>query len=249
MIPFMESKLIARDRFTHPLKPIRMTPISPYYSRDFGREWDMPSSEKVETAGSGSEGSFDWAERGEFERLMEEVRAGSQDAAWELLERIGPHVHRVVHRMINREIRGRFDSLDFVQAVWASFFVNRRQISSFSRPEQLIRFLVVMARNKVMDEHRRLLTTEKHDVRREKVSVQDLHAIEESPIPQGASPSQFAIARECWQRMLEGQPELHRQIVYRRYMGDTHEEIAATLGINRRTITRVLERMLLRASA
>lgn len=187
--------------------------------------------------------SLYWSSPGEFDRLMDEVRNGSQDAAWELLERVGPHVHRVVHRMLNRELRSKFDSMDFVQAVWASFFVNRRQICSFARPEQLIGFLVAMARNKVVQEHRRRMQTVKYDVRREAAGANEIGSISETQIHPEPSPSQFAMARECWNQIVTGQPELHRQIVMRKYMGDTHEEIAEHLGINRRTITRILNQL------
>ena len=186
---------------------------------------------------------------GEFDRLIDEIRDGSQDAAWDLLERVGPHVQRVVHKMLSRELRSKFDSMDFVQAVWASFFVNRRQIVTFTRPEQLIRFLISMARNKVITEHRKRIMTEKYDVRREKSSaINDPDAVE-SQMPTGPSPSQYAVARECWQQLLRDKPELSRQIVLRKYMGESHEEIAAKLGINRRTITRVLGEILPRESA
>jgi RNA polymerase sigma factor (sigma-70 family) len=190
----------------------------------------------------------EWSVPGEFERLIDGVREGSQEAAWDLLERIGPHVHRIVRRMLNRELRSKFDSMDFVQSVWASFFVNRRQIAGFTRPDQLIGFLVIMARNKVVSEHRRRILAVRHDVRREK-PADEIPAVEETQVDPEPSPSEFAIARECWHKIVDGQPELHRQIVLRRYMGDTHEEIAEMLGINRRTITRVLHRLLPREPA
>lgn len=207
----------------------------------------MPLIKNTENVNAPS--SSDWSAPGEFERLIVAVREGSQEAAWDLLERVGPHVQRVVHRMLNRELRSKFDSMDFVQAVWASFFVNRRQIVTFTRPEQLIGFLVGMARHKVITEHRRRILTEKYDVRREKTNAMDTATVEETQVHPAPSPSQFAVARECWNRLIDGQPELHRQIVVRKYMGDSHDEIAATLGINRRTITRVLGRLLPRESA
>lgn len=185
----------------------------------------------------------------EFNRLIEEIRDGSQDAAWVLLERVGPHVQRVVRHMLNRELRSKFDSMDFVQAVWASFFVNRNLIISFTKPEQLVRFLVSMARNKVISENRRRILTEKYDVRREKSADQIGEKNLEAQTPFVSSPSQFAMARECWQQLLRNQPELSRQILLRKYMGEKNEEIALTLGINRKTVTRVLGQILERESA
>jgi RNA polymerase sigma factor (sigma-70 family) len=214
------------------------------------RGWDMSPENKMDDASTNSPLDFsDWSAPGEFERLIGEVREGSQDAAWDLLERVGPHVQRVVHKMLNRELRSKFDSVDFVQAVWASFFINRQKIAEFTEPSQLIRFLVGMARNKVISEHRRRILTEKYDVRRERPDAMANPAIEETQVYPAPSPSQFAIARECWHQLIDGQPEMYRQIVVRKYMGESHDEIAMALRINRRTITRILDRLLPKESA
>ena len=209
----------------------------------------LPSKKFVTPVSPVSSGSPVWSTQFEFDRLMRDVRDGSQEAAWELLERVGPHVERVVHKLLNRELRSKFDSMDFVQAVWASFFVNRREIATFTHPEQLIRFLVSMARNKVIGEHRRRLLTIKRDVKREELTISRISEAEEMQMRSDPSPSQYAIARECWQRMIDGQPELNRQVVMRKYMGDTNEEIAAALSINRRTVTRILGKLLPQKSA
>ncbi len=106
------------------------------------------------------DGSFASAAKPEvsFQALMDEVRQGSQDAAWTLLETYGPHVHRVVRRMLSAELRSKFDSVDFVQSVWLSFFANRSQVCDFAQPEQLVAYLAAMARNKVVTEVRRAST-------------------------------------------------------------------------------------------
>jgi len=215
------------------------------------RTWDMMPEQNANNLGAPIErtGEVAGAFEAEFNRLIEEIRNGSQDAAWDLLERVGPHVQRVVRHMLNKELRSKFDSMDFVQAVWASFFVNRNQIVSFTRPEQLVRFLVSMARNKVISENRRRILTEKYDVRRERSADQLGEKNFEAPTPFGSSPSQFAMARECWQQLLQNQPELSRQILLRKYMGEKNEEIAEKLGINRKTVTRVLGQILPRESA
>ncbi|MCA9151905.1 MAG: hypothetical protein KDA92_21530, partial [Planctomycetales bacterium] len=54
-----------------------------------------------------------------FSHLLEQVRQGSDEAAWDLVETYGPHVLRTIRRTLSREIRGKFDSDDFAQAVWA----------------------------------------------------------------------------------------------------------------------------------
>ena len=73
----------------------------------------------------------------EFLRLIEEVRAGSEDAIRELVDIYGHHVYRIVRYRLNRELRSQYDSQDFCQSVWASFFANRDAIIRFKRPEEL----------------------------------------------------------------------------------------------------------------
>src|ERR1051326_5719513 len=90
-----------------------------------------------------------------FAALMDRVRAGSQDAAWEIIERFGKQIKQVVRRRLNGLLRSQFDSTDFVQVVWLSFFRHPDMMRTFSSPSELASFLEVMARNKVTDETRR----------------------------------------------------------------------------------------------
>ena len=73
--------------------------------------------------------------------------------------------------------------------------------------------------------------------------------MEETQVYPEPSPSQFAMARECWHQMVDGKPDIYREVVIRKYMGETHDEIALALRINRRTISRILGRVLPKESA
>ncbi len=64
----------------------------------------------------------------EFRELLAGVRAGSEDAAWELVRLYAPQVHSVVSRIFKRRIRTMIDSDDLNQAVWASVF--RQQLGA-----------------------------------------------------------------------------------------------------------------------
>ena len=70
-------------------------------------------------------------DHGEFALLMQSVREGSQEAARTLFERYGPHIRRVVRRKLHQKLRPQFDSVDFVQDVWASFFAQQGRQASF----------------------------------------------------------------------------------------------------------------------
>lgn len=177
-----------------------------------------------------------------FEELFERVRQGDEDAAWDLVEMYGPHVMRAVRRTLSRELRAKFDSDDFAQAVWASFFAAVGEISDVNEPGQLVGLLSAMARNKVVDEIRRRVDTQKYSVRREE-PLWKPDATEEGFASREPRPSQVAIARERWTRMIESQPEHYRAVMRLRLMGKTQRSIAAHLGLSEKTVQRVMEQL------
>jgi RNA polymerase sigma factor (sigma-70 family) len=178
----------------------------------------------------------------EFADLMERVHEGSQDAAWQLLERYGPHVKRYVRRSLNQEMRSKFDSLDFAQVVWASFFREPERFRRLDSPTALLAYLASLARNKVIGTRRQMTSLKKN--RNQEMAFGEME--EEitvrcaTPDP---SPSSVAMARERWHQLVDDQPESVRRIVELRFMGATFAEIAEQLNINERTARKALERL------
>jgi RNA polymerase sigma-70 factor (ECF subfamily) len=183
-----------------------------------------------------------------FGELIAQVRKGSEDAAWRLIEHYGPHIQRVVRRTLDRRLRGKFDSVDFVQAVWASFFREPAQIREFQTPEQIVGYLATSARYKVVDEMRRRLGTKKHDVTRE-LPLDDSTLGSDPLISDGPTPEEIAIAREVWNDLISGQTTRHQEIVRLRFAGATFPEIAKELDIHERTARKVMDRLLRLKSA
>jgi RNA polymerase sigma factor (sigma-70 family) len=179
-----------------------------------------------------------------FRDLMRRVREGSQDAAWELVDQYGESIRRAVRRVLNERLRSKFDSLDFVQIVWNSFFRADDRAVQFDRPEELAAYLVGMARNKVGMEVRHRLMTEKRNLRREQ-SLDQLgdNGHPDLPSPQ-PSPIDVAIAHEQWDRMLEGQPSHYQQIVHLRLQGHTYQSIADAVHLDECTVRRFLKKLL-----
>jgi RNA polymerase sigma-70 factor (ECF subfamily) len=176
----------------------------------------------------------------EFRHLLQQVGEGSNDATCALIERYAPHIVRAVRRKLSRAIRAKFDSIDFVQAVWASFFATPTGPDRFESPDHLIRHLAALAHNKVIDEVRRRMETIKYNVNRER-SLNDsdlgLSGQLTAPVP---SPSEVAVADELWARLLRGQPDHYRRILELRREGNTQQQIADRLGLNERTVRRVI---------
>src|SRR5437868_4248799 len=104
----------------------------------------------------------------DFVRLIAAAREGSQPAITDLLDQFGPHVLRAVRRKLARQMRPRFDSVDFAQAVWGSLFTDPALLADVNSPEALARLLTAMAENKVVQEFRRQLQTKKRNVGRER---------------------------------------------------------------------------------
>lgn len=179
--------------------------------------------------------------RAGFSALIAQVRAGREEAVLALLEQYGPHVVRVVRRRMNPRLRGRFDSQDFTQAVWASFFGHLPEITQLNQPQELVRFLSRVASNKVIDAGRRAQVrheTSADSSSEEMQSAQDLRLKVSEP-----TPSQHAMARESWDHLLQDESDDDRTVVELRRTGLTQQEIASQLGISERQVRRILTRL------
>jgi RNA polymerase sigma-70 factor (ECF subfamily) len=179
----------------------------------------------------------------DFRELLARVRNGSEDAAWELVDRYGDRVQRAVRRVLNRQLRSKFDSLDFVQLVWSSLFRTRNRLDRFEKPEDLAAFLITMARNKVGMEVRRRLTTQQYNVNRETSLDQRITETRDDPPDREPAPVETAIAKEQWERIFDQQPDRYRNIVELRLQGKTHQEIAVHLGVSECTVRRFLKKL------
>jgi RNA polymerase sigma-70 factor (ECF subfamily) len=179
-----------------------------------------------------------------FRELIDRVREGSEDAAWELVDQYGEAIRRAVRRALHERLRSKFDSLDFVQIVWNSLFRVRDKLDRFDRPEELTAYLITMARNKVGMEVRRRLMTEKFGVKHEE-SLERLQAAGHMDMPgRQPAPVDVAIAHEQWDRLLAGQPQNYRQIIQLRLQGHTCQSIADTMQMAECTVRRILKRLL-----
>ena len=175
-----------------------------------------------------------------FHALMQDVQRGSDAAVWTIIERYEPHIRRVVRRRVNASLRSKFDTVDFVQMVWQSFF-HRPQTLRAMNQRQLAGFLVKMAIHKVDTENRRRLDSKKYNVRREvplDVSHCSQHATSQD------NPSQIVMAQDQWEQVLGRFPSHYREVVRLRLSGLTQQKIAKHLRLHERTIRRIIKEIL-----
>jgi RNA polymerase sigma-70 factor (ECF subfamily) len=178
--------------------------------------------------------------------FLARIQAGDEDAARELLSRYEAEVRLVVRRQLPRLLRSRFDSLDFLQSVWGSFFRRvRGGPAEFEDSRHLVAFLARAAKNKVIDEYRRA-ASQKQDVHREEPIWAEGTRPKELP-GEIDSPSEVAQAHEVYGRLKSMVPEERRTIVELKAQGLSSRDIGDRLGISERTVQRVIEDLRRRA--
>jgi RNA polymerase sigma-70 factor (ECF subfamily) len=180
----------------------------------------------------------------DFADLMKRAKSGDPAAVRDFLGRFEQEVQAMVRARLPRKLRPRFDSADFVQAVWKSFFSDLGEDPrGFDDSTHLRGFLAGVVRNKVHEQHRRLTRTEKYDVSREEQlyirrGEREIMREVASPDP---SPSETAQAADWLEQLTAGCSQRDIDILTLRRHGLTHVQIAERTGMNERSVRRVLE--------
>jgi len=175
----------------------------------------------------------------DFGELLDRVQEGSAEAALELVQRYGAKLRRAVRRALNarRRLRSVFDSADFEQMVWGSFFRRSEELPQFDDDKQLLAFLTAMADNKVAKAARDRLSRQKHNINRE-CSLEE--SMEEARVVRDDQTStlESLMLREQLVRFLSRLCGRPRRIVELRLQGRSDAEIAEAMGVTERTIRR-----------
>jgi DNA-directed RNA polymerase specialized sigma24 family protein len=185
----------------------------------------------------------------DFTDLMARAKSGDPGAIRVFLSRFEWEVQMMVRARLPRKLRGRFDSTDFAQSVWQSFFSDlREKWPDFENVQHLRAFLKGMVWNKVQEQHRRLTRTEKSNLEREerlyiRRGDRDVPREVVSPEP---SPSQTVQADDRLLQLTAGRSPAEAAVIRLRRQGLTFDEIAALTGFNERTVRRFIEAARLR---
>tara|TARA_R110002072_G_scaffold271038_2_gene430951 strand:+ start:58986 stop:59600 length:615 start_codon:yes stop_codon:yes gene_type:complete len=175
--------------------------------------------------------------------LISLVRAGDQDAAEVVFDRYAQQLARLAEKHLNHRLARRVEGDDVVQSVFRTFFqrVERGEFQIRSR-DQLWKLLVTITIRKTQMQARRH-GAEKRDVRLETGDpVALMSAIDREPGPEEARILDEEIDRVLL-GMPSGQQELYRRLLELKLAGHSNDEIAGELGIVRRTVERMLNRL------
>jgi RNA polymerase sigma-70 factor (ECF subfamily) len=174
-----------------------------------------------------------------FPDLVRRVRGGDDAAAAELVRHYEPALRRAVRvRLRDARLRRLLDSMDVCQSVMASFFV-RAALGQYEldSPEQLLKLLATMARNKVVNEAARQ-GAGRRDYRR--VEAGDAQARE---LPgRDATPSQVVAGEELLREARRRLGAEECRLLELRQQGREWADIAAELGGSAQALRKRLER-------
>jgi RNA polymerase sigma-70 factor (ECF subfamily) len=180
----------------------------------------------------------------DFTDLIVRARSGDPEAVRAFLARFESEVRMMVRARLPKKLCTQFDSSDFVQAVWQSFFCDLQQDRyAFANREHLKGFLAGVARNKVREQHRRLTRTAKYNLAREErlyLRRGNREVVREVPSPD-PSPSETAQAGDFLAKLTAGRPPREVEVIRLRYQGLTQAEIASRTAMNERTVRRIIE--------
>ena len=158
-----------------------------------------------------------------FGQLIDQIRDGDGESAAELLRRYEQDLRVLARvRLSDPLLRRAMDSMDICQSVLCNFFV-RVASGQFDleTPEQLLKLLSTMVRNKVID-HTRRQHSDRRDVRRLKsASVEELKLRGDVE-----TPSQLVAGKELLSQFYSRMTTEERNLSDQRKQGHSWGEIA-----------------------
>jgi RNA polymerase sigma-70 factor (ECF subfamily) len=178
-----------------------------------------------------------------FADFLCRIRAGDPEAAEALVRQYEPTIRRVVRfRLLDARLGAALDSVDVCQSVLASFFVRTAAGQfEFHSPEDLVKLLVTMARNKLAGQARRE-RQQRRDHRRAVAGLDQDRLAGRDP-----TASQHLAAQELLEEVRRRLSPAEQQLVELRQEGLDWAAIATRLGegqvVLRKRLSRALDRV------
>jgi RNA polymerase sigma-70 factor (ECF subfamily) len=174
-----------------------------------------------------------------FEELIRRVRDWDQEAAAELVRRYEPAIRRAVRvRLANARLGNLLDSMDICQSVLRSFFV--RAASSqydLETPEQVLKLLTAMARNKLASQARK-----QHSLRRDNRRASAIGDDASRLVAAGDSPSVAMVVLDLQQEVRRRLAPDEWRLLELKNQGHDWAAIAARVGGVAETLRKKLAR-------
>lgn len=174
-----------------------------------------------------------------FDDLLRRCRAGDEDATQEVVQRYSARLLGVARKLVGNKLQRRVDDEDIVQSALVTFFRRIEDGEFVIRDhEDIWRLLVTITVRKAQKQGRHN-SAEQRDVAREANGAWLAAAFSRAPGPVEAIV--FSEIIEDLARALEN--EKYGLVLEMILSGKTKADIAAELGISKRTVDRVLARV------
>jgi RNA polymerase sigma-70 factor (ECF subfamily) len=179
-----------------------------------------------------------------IDELIRRVRSGDQDAAALLVKRYEPAIRRAVRfRLADAGLATLLDSMDICQSVLGSFFIRAATGQyKLETPEQLLKLLTTMARNKLISHARK-----QHAQRRDSRRVSSRHDDQAQLMSPHQSLSKQVAVRDILQEVQRRLSPEERRMLELKNEGHNWASIASELGGSaealRRRLSRALDRV------
>jgi RNA polymerase sigma-70 factor (ECF subfamily) len=182
-----------------------------------------------------------WPNAETTQELLDGVRAGQADAAGRLLERHRESLRRLIMLRLDRRIQQRIDASDVVQEVLLE--ANRRLSAYLENPAMPFHlWLRQMARDRIIDAHRRHRASHKRSVDREQSIIVAAQAdrstmeLAAQICDQELTPAAQATMEELYRRFITAIHQLDEPdrdvILMRHFEHQTNQEIAQALQLS-----------------
>jgi DNA-directed RNA polymerase specialized sigma24 family protein len=183
----------------------------------------------------------------EFERLIEQVAAGSEDAVWELVQTYTPYIRRSIRLSLAPKLRSRLDSQDIAQALWLSLLIGDADFSRMKSPNALIAFLARAAKNRVASQTKRHHAIKRDVAKEVSVNSQEFHdPITTAPaaaFDRDPTPSKIVAVRDKWDHLIANASKRDQRIVHMRMERQSFEAISSEVNVSEMTARRAIERL------
>ncbi len=180
-----------------------------------------------------------------FAELMQRVRTGDAQAAQDLVRQFESEIRRTIRiKLADSRVHRLLDSVDICQSVLANFFVRTAAGQfDFQEPRDVLKLLVTMARNKLLDKVR-----EQQAGRRDQRRVADGESNLEAVSDGQATPSRVMAGRELLEQVQRQLSPDERELMELRAHGKAWNEIAAERGESAEALRKKLTRAMNRVS-
>lgn len=178
----------------------------------------------------------------EFDRLMDCLRRGDEDAASEVFHRFAQRLIALARSQLDSWLRTRIEPEDVIQSVFRSFF-NRFESGQFQLGnwDNLWTVLTLITVRKCAN-RTEFWQAAKRDLQRE-VNLPRHGGPLEDALARDPTPAEAAILSESVELLMKKVPEQDRSILTLHLRGCDIAAISAQVGRSERTVRRTLERV------